>query len=165
MEKASVNGVELEYEVRGSGEPVLLISTGPIADSFRPVLSEKALVGRYRLISYRQRRAMPGAGCPVSFGEHAADAAGLLAQLGVHRAHLAGHSTGAAIALQMAVDFPDMVQSLALWNRHCSASPALALSCRRRGRPRRRTPQVTAMAPWLCSSVWPPASTGRPVRK
>ena len=49
MDKANVNGVELEYEVRGSGEPVLLISNGPIADTFLPLLSEKALVDRYRL--------------------------------------------------------------------------------------------------------------------
>ena len=39
MEKAKLNGVMLEYEVTGSGEPVLLISTGPIADSFLPLLS------------------------------------------------------------------------------------------------------------------------------
>ena len=41
MEKAKVNGVELEYEVTGSGEPVLLISTGPIADSFLPFVSRR----------------------------------------------------------------------------------------------------------------------------
>ena len=40
MDKAKVNGVELEYEVQGAGEPVLLIGTGPIADSFLPFLSE-----------------------------------------------------------------------------------------------------------------------------
>ena len=42
MEKANVNGMQLEYEVKGSGEPVLLISTGPIADSFLPLFPEKA---------------------------------------------------------------------------------------------------------------------------
>jgi len=56
MEKLNVNGVELEYEERGSGEPVLLISSGPFADGFFPLLSEKALTERYRLITYRQRR-------------------------------------------------------------------------------------------------------------
>src|SRR5687768_12165761 len=114
MEKASVNGTSLEYEVRGAGEPLLLISTGPIADSFLPLFPEKALAG-YRLIRYRQRGLdrSNGAG-PVSFAKHAADAAGLLAHLGVRRAHVAGHSTGAAIALQLAVDRPEVVQSLAL---------------------------------------------------
>ena len=68
MEKAKVNGMPLEYEVKGSGEPVLLISTGPIADSFLPLFPEKALAG-YRLIRYRQRgldRSANGP-APVSF--------------------------------------------------------------------------------------------------
>jgi pimeloyl-ACP methyl ester carboxylesterase len=116
MEKANLNGVTLEYEVKGSGEPVLLISTGPIADSFLPLLSEKALVERYRLIAFRQRRLARSTNspAPVSFAEHAADAAALLGHLDVSRAHVAGHSTGAVIALQLAVDRPDVVQTLAL---------------------------------------------------
>ena len=48
METATVNGVELEYEAKGSGEPVILIVTGPIADSFVPFLSQlrRACCGR-----------------------------------------------------------------------------------------------------------------------
>ena len=71
MEKATVNGVKLEYEVKGSGEPVLLIPMGPIADSFRPFLTAEALAGSYQLIAYHQRgqggstRTPP----PVSFAE------------------------------------------------------------------------------------------------
>ncbi len=116
MDKAKVNGVELEYEVKGSGEPVLLISTGPIADSFLPFLSENVLVERYRLIRYRQRRMGTSApsSVPVSFEQHAADAAALLGSVGVGRAHVAGHSTGAVIALQLAADRPEMVHTLAL---------------------------------------------------
>jgi pimeloyl-ACP methyl ester carboxylesterase len=116
MEKAKVNGVELEYEAKGSGEPVLLIGTGPIADSFLPFLSEKALVERYRLLRYHQRGqagSTHGLG-PVSIAEHAADAAALLRHLGVRRAHVAGHSTDAVIALQLAVDRPEIVHTLAL---------------------------------------------------
>ena len=116
MDRARLNEVEFEYEVKGSGEPVLLISTGPIADSFLPFWSEKVLVERYRLIRYRQRRMGNGAPStvPVSFEQHAADAAALLSHLGVRRAHVAGHSTGAVIALQLAADHPEMVHTLAL---------------------------------------------------
>ena len=42
METATVNGVELEYEVTGSGEPVLLISP-VLADGFLPLVSEPSL--------------------------------------------------------------------------------------------------------------------------
>jgi pimeloyl-ACP methyl ester carboxylesterase len=116
MNSAKLNEVELEYEVCGSGEPVLLISTGPIADSFRPLLSEPALVERYRLISYHQRGQVGStrSPAPVSFAQHAADAAALLGHLGVRRAHIAGHSTGGDIALQLALERPDLVQSLVL---------------------------------------------------
>lgn len=116
METANLNGVQLEYEVKGSGDPVLLISTGPIADSFRPFLSESVLVDHFRLISYRQRGQVGGmrSATPVSFAEHAADAATLLGFLGVRRAHIAGHSTGGCIALELALARPDLVHTLTL---------------------------------------------------
>ena len=83
---------------------MLLIPMGPIADSFRPFLTEEALAGSYQLIAYHQRgqagstRTPP----PVSFAEHAADAAALLDHLGIQRAHIAGHSTVSVTALQLA---------------------------------------------------------------
>jgi pimeloyl-ACP methyl ester carboxylesterase len=116
MKAANVNGVELEYEEQGSGEPVLLIGTGPIADSFLPFFSQQALAERYRLIRYHQRGQRGSTPCaaPVSFEAHAADAVALLESLGIRRAHVAGHSTGAAITLQMAVDNPEIVHTLTL---------------------------------------------------
>ena len=116
MQKAYINGTELEFEVAGEGEPLLLISTGPIIDSFLPLFSLPGIAERYQLIRYRQRSAEEAGDAilPVKFETHAADAVALLSYLGIRRAHVAGHSTGAAIALQMALDFPDAVHSLAL---------------------------------------------------
>jgi pimeloyl-ACP methyl ester carboxylesterase len=115
MERAKLNGIELEYEVKGSGEPLLLIGPGPFADSFLPLLTEPALEA-YRLVRYRQRgqAGSPRGPEPVSFAVHAADAAALLGYLGIGRAHVAGHSTGASIALQLATDRPDLVDTLVL---------------------------------------------------
>jgi hypothetical protein len=42
---------ELEYEVRGAGEPVELVHNGVLADWFRPLLGQPALAG-YRLVPY-----------------------------------------------------------------------------------------------------------------
>ena len=54
------------------------------------------------------------------FGQQAADARALLEHLGISRAHVAGHSYGGAIAIQLTLDAPDLVASLAL------LEPALA---------------------------------------
>ena len=115
MERARVNGVELEYEVRGAGEPVLLIDM-LIADCFVPLLPEPALAHRYQLIRYHKRGWVGSTHTPppVSIAEHAADAASLLEHLGVRRAHIAGHSTGASIGAQLALDHPEKVHTLTL---------------------------------------------------
>jgi pimeloyl-ACP methyl ester carboxylesterase len=115
MDKASVNDVELEYEVVGSGEPVLLISP-VLADSVLPLVSEPALADRYQLIRYH-RRGWVGSThtpAPVTIADHAADAAALLTHLGIARAHVAGHSSGAAVGAQLALDTPEAVHTLAL---------------------------------------------------
>jgi pimeloyl-ACP methyl ester carboxylesterase len=115
MKRARVNGIELEYEAKGSGDPVLLISP-VIADGFLPFVSAPTLVDRYQLIRYHRRgwcgsaRTTP----PVSIRDHAADAAALLEHLGAARSHVAGHSSGGAIAMQLAFERPDLVHTLVL---------------------------------------------------
>lgn len=129
MNKAKVDGFELEYAIEGNGEPLLLISTGPLADSFHPFLREKALTERHRMIAYHQRGqagSTPAAAGPVSFEQHAADAAALLRHLDVPRAHVAGHSTGALIALQLAAAEPGLVHTLTLLEPPLTAAPSAA---------------------------------------
>ncbi len=115
METATVNGVELEYEVVGSGEPVLLISP-VLADGFVPLVIEAALADRYQLIRYHKRGWVGSTHTtgPVPAADHAADAAALLDYLGVPRAHVAGHSSGAAVAAQLCLDQPGIVRTLVL---------------------------------------------------
>jgi pimeloyl-ACP methyl ester carboxylesterase len=115
MDSINVNDVALEYEMRGVGEPVLLIDM-LIADCFVPLLSEPALADRYQLIRYHKRGWVGSSHAPppVSFADHAADAAALLEQLGVRRAHIAGHSTGGSIGAQLALDHPEKVHTLTL---------------------------------------------------
>jgi pimeloyl-ACP methyl ester carboxylesterase len=114
MGRARVGDVELEYEVRGSGEPVVLIHGAHIAGAFLPLMREPAL-SDYTLIRYH-RRGLAGSSRtgPASIQQQAADCAGLLAQLGVQAAHVVGHSYGGAIALQLALDAPALVHTLAL---------------------------------------------------
>jgi pimeloyl-ACP methyl ester carboxylesterase len=106
----------LEYEVSGTGEPVVFIHGAIIADIFRPLQDELSLAGHYRLILYH-RRGYAGSSCasgPISVARQAADCRALLRRLGVERAHVVGHSYGGIVALQLALETPDMVHSLAL---------------------------------------------------
>jgi len=115
MKRAKVNGIELEYEVKGSGEPLLLISP-VVAGAFVPFLSAPELVDRYRVVRYHKRgwAGSTHSTPPVRIADHAADAAALLDQLGVSRAHVAGHSSGGAVAMELAAERPDLVHTLAL---------------------------------------------------
>lgn len=115
MERANVNGVELDYERHGSGHPVLLIHGGFIPDGMRPFGGQDILES-FELIRYHRRgyagsSRSPG---PTTIADHAADAVGLLDHLGVDRAHVVGHSSGAAIALEVAATDPPRVASLSL---------------------------------------------------
>ena len=116
MERARTDGAELEYEVSGAGEPVVCIHGAFIADTFRPLLAEPGLAGRYRLIRYHRRGyagSSRGPG-PADVALQAADCRAVLRHLGVERAHVVGHSYGGCVALQLALDAPAVVGSLAL---------------------------------------------------
>ncbi len=115
MQTVHLDGVELEYDVVGSGEPLLLIHGGLIA-TFFPVPSELSIARSYRVISYH-RRGYAGSSraiAPFTIRQQAADARALLRYLDIPRAHVAGHSYGGAIAIQLSLDTPDLVGSLAL---------------------------------------------------
>ena len=125
MESVTLNGLELEYEAIGSGEPVLLISP-VLADGFVPLLSQPALADRHQLIRYHKRgwAGSTHTPPPVSIGDHAGDAAALLEHLGIPRAHVAGHSSGAAVAAQLALDRPEMVHTLILMELSLLSAPS-----------------------------------------
>jgi pimeloyl-ACP methyl ester carboxylesterase len=117
VDRAEIDGITLEYEDSGVGEPVICIHGAFIADAFRPLLSESSLADRYRLISYHRRgyvRSSP-TGKIVSLAEEASDCRNLLSHLGVRRAHVVGHSFGGAIGLQLALDTPQLVRTLSLF--------------------------------------------------
>jgi len=113
---ASVAGVELEYWVKGAGEPVVFLHGGILTDWFGPLADELSRTGPYQLVSYHR----PGYGSstlpsePITMAGQAECCLALMRHLGLGKAHLVGHSIGACIALQAALQEPEAVASLGL---------------------------------------------------
>jgi pimeloyl-ACP methyl ester carboxylesterase len=126
MSHIQVDDVELEYEVRGVGEPVLLVPLSVFIDGLaRPLFGQPRLCSNHRLIHYHRRGwsgSSRGHG-PLSVARQAADAAALLKGLRIERAHVVGHSYGGVIALQLALDEPELVGTVALLEPALRAGP------------------------------------------
>ncbi|HET7639762.1 MAG TPA: alpha/beta hydrolase, partial [Ktedonobacteraceae bacterium] len=117
MEYLHIDDATIEYEVHGSGDPVLLIPLSLIADGLgRPLFSEPELASHYQLIHYHRRGWMGSTRghSPLTIELMALDAAALLRHLDVKQVHVAGHSIGAIIALQLTLDEPNLVHTLSL---------------------------------------------------
>lgn len=110
-----VGDIDVAVQEYGEGEPLLVIngtsqSLGFWADT------AQVCAGSHRVITYDLRGlgATERGGAPMTTAQLAADAAGLLAALGVERAHVLGYSLGSAVAQELALAAPDTVASLVL---------------------------------------------------
>jgi 3-oxoadipate enol-lactonase len=102
----------LVAEIEGAGETVVLVHAG-IADSrmwtpFAGLLAEDRRVVRYDLRGYGRTELPPG---PF---RHVADLAAVIAATADGPVHLVGASMGGRVALDLALDRPDVVRSLVL---------------------------------------------------
>ncbi|GAA4627683.1 alpha/beta hydrolase [Actinoallomurus vinaceus] len=117
MKTAHVNDIEIEIDVIGRGEPLLLIHGSNLATGLAPLAAALAVESpSLQLVRYH-RRGMAGSGGrggPMDIRQQAADALGLLDALGLPSAHLLGYSYGAVIALETALSAPARVRSLTL---------------------------------------------------
>jgi 3-oxoadipate enol-lactonase len=116
MPYAIVNKIRMHYEVSGHGDPVLLIN-GLSAPAVNWTLQAKALERDFTVVVFDNRGVgetdLPAE--PVySTGQMADDAAGILRQAKISRAHVVGASMGGTIAMELALRNPDMVRSLTL---------------------------------------------------
>lgn len=112
---AEVNGVNYYYEIRGEGEPLLLLHGGlGSIDMFGPVLPALSkgrqviavdLYGHGRTALTERKMSL------VDIGD---DMAGLLKTLGYGKVDAMGYSMGAGVAFRLAVQHPDAVRRLVL---------------------------------------------------
>ena len=167
MERAELPDIALDFELRGAGDPVVLVHWGVSAAWARPLLDAPALGEHHRLLSYH-RAGFGGSGRisgPLRLADHSAHCAQLMRHLGIERAHVVGHSSSALIALQLALDAPDAVQTLALLEpaRPAPQTEAQAQFARDHAAPaveRYRAGDVTGAVDTFCRGVFGPDYRG-----
>ena len=115
MPKVQANGITLNYEQQGSGEPLLLI----------PYLAADNACYAFQVADYAKHFTcisvdLRGAGesdkptGAVKTELYADDVAALMQALGIERAHVTGLSLGAAVGMWLAAKHPDKVKTLSL---------------------------------------------------
>jgi 3-oxoadipate enol-lactonase len=115
MQQVDVDGLTINYDVQGEGEPLLLI----------PYLSADHACYAFQLPAYIEHFScialdLPGSGHsdkpagPYSTELYADQVAAFLGAIGVDAAHVAGVSLGAAVGMHLAARHPGRVRSLSL---------------------------------------------------
>jgi 3-oxoadipate enol-lactonase len=115
MERALINGVELAYELRGDGPPLVMIH-GAQGDQTMFAAMAARFSERYRVLTFDQRGSGLSAkpDVPYSIAMLADDTAALMEHLGISAAHVIGVSMGGTIAQELALRHPKKVLSLVL---------------------------------------------------
>lgn len=115
MPYANANGINLYYEERGSGEPLLLImgitAPGSVWEKHAAYWEQhfRCILFDNRGVGFSDKPAGP-----YTTAQMADDCAGLLDTLEIDNARVAGVSMGSTIAMQLALRHPDRVRSMVL---------------------------------------------------
>jgi pimeloyl-ACP methyl ester carboxylesterase len=113
---APAGDTRLYYEVRGTGDPILLLHGGGGSSERSWTAEYDALARDFMVIKMDSRghgRSSDGDG-PLTYGRLAADVVQVLDHLNLPRAHVVGHSMGAITALHLLIDYPDRIRTATL---------------------------------------------------
>ncbi len=157
MPKLLVNGVNLYYELMGSGKPIVLIA-GFTCDHtvWSQVIPELAAEFQVLAIDNRGSGQSDSPNNAYSLQDIAEDIKALWLQLGLKRPSIAGHSMGGAIAQRIAYHYPEEIQNLILCNALIKFTPIsryvqkFVLDLKRMKMP--LSMMVKAIMPWLLSN-------------
>ena len=124
MDKINVNGIQLAYERRGNGVPLVLLHGYPLDhhlwDEVAPLLEDTFDVIIPDLRGFGNSTMMAA---PHSMDDYASDIANLLDRLNIQKAAIVGHSMGGYVALAFARLYPDHVSGLGLVSSQVLADP------------------------------------------
>jgi aminoacrylate hydrolase len=134
MPTARLGDIELYYEQHGSGTPLLLVSglTG-VGAVWKPNIP--GFSARYRVILHDQRGTGQSSRAQTQYSveQMAGDLLHLMDYLAIDKAHLLGHSGGAAIGQTLAATHPERLRSLILYSGWTKADPYLRRALEMRG--------------------------------
>src|SRR6266481_2949142 len=112
---APVNGLNLYYEIHGTGEPLILLHGGLAATEMfgevMPALSNDRQVIAVDLQAHGRTADIDR---PLSYDAMADDIAALIKHLGIEKADVMGYSVGGGVAVRTAVRHPEVVRKLVL---------------------------------------------------
>lgn len=125
MEKININGLQIAYTRKGTGKPLVLVHGYPldhtIWDEVVPLLENDFDMILPDLRGFGQSDVVES---QYKIVDMAADIAGLLDQLGIEKAAIAGHSMGGYISLAFARAYPERVLGLGLVASQAPADPS-----------------------------------------
>jgi pimeloyl-ACP methyl ester carboxylesterase len=112
---ASVNGLNMYYEIRGSGEPLILLHGGLGATGiFSVILPMLSTSRRVIALDLQAHGRTADIDRPLSFEAMADDVGALMKHLEIEKADVMGYSLGGGVALRTAVRYPDVVKKLVI---------------------------------------------------
>ena len=112
---ASVNGLNLYYEIHGAGEPLILLHGGVGAiQMFGEVLPSLAQNRRVVAVDLQAHGRTADIDRELRFELMAGDIAALIKHLGIEEADVMGYSLGGGVALRTAIQHPEVVRKLVL---------------------------------------------------
>ncbi len=125
MPYAVINGINIHYEVRGAGPPLLMMAPGGFDSTIEKWTNSgiwagmnplETLTSRYTCIVYDRREAGLSGGRVerVSWATYAHEAKGLLDAAGIPRAFVLGGCMGCSAAAAFAVAYPEATLGLLL---------------------------------------------------
>ncbi|MDR9761614.1 alpha/beta fold hydrolase [Rhizobium redzepovicii] len=110
-----VNGIDYYYEIRGEGEPLLLLHGGlGQIEMFAPVMPVFADHRQVIAVDLQGHGRTPLGKRPIDLAAIGADLAILVKQLGYDKLDVFGYSFGGGVALNMAANAPDRVRRLVI---------------------------------------------------
>jgi pimeloyl-ACP methyl ester carboxylesterase len=117
---APVNGLKLYYEIRGSGQPLILLHGGVVGITmFGPNLDALAEKRQVIAVELQGHGHTTDIDRPLSFEAMADDVDALMKNLGIEQADVMGYSLGGGVALQTAIRHPGRVRKLVVVSAPC----------------------------------------------